>query len=110
MVLNVLRSKKLVATEDKVHLLVKQLKLLGRIVNGQGISVDPALVQDVRSFPAPTSVKKVREFIGLVGSYRNFIKDFNLVAESIIRLTRKDIAFNWGAEQKIAFDKLVSLI
>src|SRR4051812_45354293 len=68
------------------------------------------MVSDVRDFPSPTSVTKIREFIGLVGSYRQFIKDFNLIAEPMIKLTRKANPFSWGDEQEKAFKTLIDKI
>ena len=105
-VLTQLRSKNLVASRDKAHLFLKQMKLLGKVVNGQGVTTDPAMIIDIVNFPEPTNKHLIRSFIGLVGSYRTFIKDFNLIAEPLIRLTKKNIEWVWSKEQSTAFNTL----
>uniref|UniRef100_A0A2N9EZD3 G-patch domain-containing protein n=1 Tax=Fagus sylvatica TaxID=28930 RepID=A0A2N9EZD3_FAGSY len=39
-------------------------KLLGFIVSGRGIEIDPAKVQAIRSMPAPKTEKEIRSFLG----------------------------------------------
>ena len=80
-----------------------------QIVNAQGVTTDPDMIKDIVEFPFPRTGTQVRQFIGLVGSYRDFIKDFNLVAEPLIRLTRKEGGVS-GEEQRAAFNKLIALI
>jgi hypothetical protein len=67
-------------------------------------------VEDVKNFPSPTNPSKIREFIGLVGSYRQFVQDFNKIAEPMIRLTKKKVEFIWAEEQEEAFRKLIELL
>ena len=48
---------------------------------------------------ACTSLTEVRSFLGVIGVCRVFIRDFAKLAEPLVRLTRKDIPFQWGPEQ-----------
>ena len=41
---------------------------------------------------------------------RNFIPDFTTVAHPLIRLTEKEVRFEWGEEQQQAFDTLKCLL
>ncbi|KAL5572794.1 hypothetical protein UlMin_022391 [Ulmus minor] len=52
--------------KDKVH-------FLGHVVSKEGVSVDPAKVEAVSKWAAPTSVTKIRSFLGLAGYYRRFL-------------------------------------
>ena len=45
--------------------------------------VNPARVSAVKDFPAPTSVKEVRQFVGLISYYRRFIKSFAHIAQPL---------------------------
>jgi hypothetical protein len=46
-----------------------------------------------------TTQKEVRQFIGVVGVCRNFIKDFAKIAAPLYHLLKKGIPFTWGPEQ-----------
>lgn len=85
----------------------KQTKYLGFIIKlGEGISMDPEKVEAIKAWEPPTSVKGVRSFIGFANFYRDFIEEFSELAEPLQRLTKKNVAFQWGKEQEAAFETL----
>ena len=61
-----------------------------------GVSVDPDKVEAVMSWERPKSVFKIRSFLGLLGYYRRFIKDFSRLAAPMIRLTGKGVKLEWN--------------
>ena len=61
-----------------------------------GVSVDPDKVEAVMSWERPKSVFMIRSFLGLLGYYRRFIKDFSLLAAPMIRLTGKGVKLEWN--------------
>ena len=52
-------------------------------------------------------MKAVRQFVGFVGYYRRFVKNFAELADPLVALTRKGVPFVWGSEQQTAFDALL---
>ncbi|GJZ92333.1 putative reverse transcriptase domain-containing protein [Tanacetum coccineum] len=44
-----------------------------------------------------------RQFLGLAGYYRRFIKGFSKIAKSMTKLTQKGIKFDWGEKEENAF-------
>ncbi|KAK1663967.1 hypothetical protein QYE76_052126 [Lolium multiflorum] len=69
----------------------------------QGIEVDPAKIEAIKSWPQPKTVTQVRSFLGLAGFYRRFVKDFGSIAAPLNELTKKDVPFVWGDAQQDAF-------
>ena len=51
---------------------VSSLTFLGHVVNQHGIQPLDEKVEHIRDFPPPTSLRKLREFLGLVNFYRRF--------------------------------------
>jgi hypothetical protein len=76
------------------------------VLSGYGISVDPAKVQEVLDWKAPTTVTEVRSFLGLAGYYRRFIPDFSKIAKPMTRLLQKDEKFVWTPKYEEAFHTL----
>ena len=54
----------------------------------------------------PKSIFKIRNFLGLVGYYRRFIEDFSRLAMPMIRLTQKEVKFEWNDLCERAFQEL----
>ena len=100
----------LVLNSEKCHLMVKQGIVLGHVISSRGIEVDKAKVDTIQSLPYPTSVQEVRSFLGHVGFYRRFIKDFSKIALPLCKLLQKDVTFEFDEECKKAFDKLKELL
>ena len=71
-----------------------------------GLACDPAKFSAVRNWHAPVKVKGVRQFIGFIGYYRRFVKDFADLAELLMALTRKGAPFVWTDRQQKAFEAL----
>ena len=90
----------------KCHFVCKEVQYLGHTITTQGIQPNKDQVIAVQDYPVPTSVKEVRQFIGLVSYYRRFIKGFAKVAEPLHSLTRKDVVFEWTSSCQDAFNVL----
>ena len=83
-----------------------EVVFLGHIVGRTGLACDPTKLSVVRNWHAPDKVKGVRQFVGFVGYYRRFAKDFADLAEPLVALTRKGAPFVWTDRQQQAFEAL----
>lgn len=54
-------------------------------------------------FRSPNTVEEVRSFLGLVTYVGKFITNLATVNEPLRKLTKKDVAFEWGEDQQNAF-------
>ena len=83
-----------------------RLKMLGHIVDQDGIHSDPEKVEAARDFPRPKTVKDIQSFIGLCSYYRKFIPNFAEQARPLTILTKDKEPYNWNKEQEEGFNYL----
>ena len=95
-VLQTLREKQLYAKLSKCDFWLKEVFFLGHIVSVEGIKVDPAKIEAIVVWKPPRNVTKVRNFLGLAGSYRRFVNEFSVIASPLTKLLRKDVKFEWN--------------
>ncbi|KAM1548542.1 hypothetical protein PS2_009579 [Malus domestica] len=100
----------LVLNWEKCHFMLKQGIVLRHIILEKGIEVDKSKIDLVRHLPSPTSVRKVRSFLGHAGFYRRFIKDFSKIAQPLCRLLQKEVAFEFNKECETAFKTLKDML
>ena len=91
---------------------------MGHIVSENGIEPDPAKVDKVVNWPTPSTPEAVRQFLGFVGYYRKFVKDFSKIARPLNDLMPTPIKkgrgkkktksspkpWKWGTEEQKAFE------
>ncbi|GJS45659.1 putative reverse transcriptase domain-containing protein [Tanacetum coccineum] len=71
-ILELLKNEQLYAKFSKCDFWLKSVQFLGHVINNKGVHVDPAKVEAIRNWSAPTTPKEVRQFLGLAGYYRRF--------------------------------------
>ncbi|KAJ0755697.1 putative nucleotidyltransferase, Ribonuclease H [Helianthus annuus] len=105
-ILELLRKEQLYAKFSKCDFWLREVHFLGHVVNKDGIHVDPSKVDSIRNWPAPRTPTEIRQFLGLAGYYRRFIKDFSKIAQPLTMLTQKGVVYRWGNTQETAFQYL----
>lgn len=84
----------------------KQLTYLGHTISAAGVHTDQGKIQEVVNWKVPTTVKKLRGFLGLAGYYRKFVKGFGVISKPLTNLLRKGVPFIWTPETDAAFHNL----
>lgn len=97
-ILDRLQSAGLTLKLSKCQFCLSDLTFLGYRVSPSGIHRNPDKLRAVMDFL--TSVKHVRQFLGLTGYYRRFVQDYARHAEPLFALTKKDLPFNWDNKVK----------
>jgi hypothetical protein len=93
MVLEKLRSIQLYARFSKCEFWLIEATFYGHFISTRGVLVDPSKVKDVLNWMPPTTASEIQSFLGLVGYYRRFIKDFSKIAKPMVKLLEKNKDF-----------------
>ncbi|GKA69124.1 putative reverse transcriptase domain-containing protein, partial [Tanacetum coccineum] len=56
-----------------------------------------------KDWASPKTPTEIRQFLGLAGYYRRFIKGFSKIARPMTKLTQKSVKFDWGEKAEAAF-------
>ena len=105
-VLHALKNHWLYAKFSKCELWLTKVRLLGHVVSASSVLVDPKKVEAVMSWERPKLVFEIRSFLGLVGYYRRFIKDFSRLVVLMTKLIRKEVKFECNDLRERAFEEL----
>ena len=79
-------------------------------MNASGILPQPSKCDLMKSWPVPRNLTDVRSFLGFVGYYRRFIKNFSARAVPLNRLMEAGQSFIWTDECQEAFLDLKSAL
>lgn len=83
---------------------------LGRVVGQGRVAPVGAKVAAVAGFPQPTTKKELQRFLGLVGYYRSFCRNFSSVVFPLTELLKANVKFVWSGDCQRAFDNVKSLL
>lgn len=103
-----LRNAGLTLNIKKCYFFKKELDYLGYEVSSKGLRPGTRKTEAVSSFPTPTNVHQIRQFVGLASFFRRFIPGFATIAKPLTILTKSNIPWKWGQEQETAFQEIKS--
>ncbi|CAH8536585.1 unnamed protein product [Dicrocoelium dendriticum] len=96
---------------DKCELGQSSIDFLGHRISASGIEALPDKIQALKDYPAPSSFKQLRRFLGLVNYYRRFIPNCASIVQPMTDLLRgKQRSFHFPDDAKLSFEKLKDAI
>ena len=106
-VCTILERHGMVVNRSKCILAQSSVEFLGYHVDKDGIMPLPDRVEDIRKTPAPTTVKELQSFLGMVNYYRRFIpKAAHHLTPLFELLKGKPKTISWTKEQQAGFDAI----
>ncbi|XP_070010126.1 uncharacterized protein [Nicotiana sylvestris] len=105
-VLRVLQEGKLYENFSKCGFWLNSVTFLGHIILGEGIQVRTQKIEVVNTWPRPTTLTKVRSFLGLSCYYRRCVEGFSSLLAPLTKLTQKEAKFQWSDACEQSFQAL----
>ncbi|GKA42289.1 putative reverse transcriptase domain-containing protein [Tanacetum coccineum] len=99
-------KKKLYLSFEIVIFWLDSSAFLGHVIDSSRVHVDPTKIEAIKNWAAPTTPTEVRQFLGLTGYYRRFIKEFSLISKPLTKPTQKNKPYVWGDYEEEAFQTL----
>lgn len=104
-VLETLERNKLFAKKSKCHFACIEIEYLGHLISKDRVRPNPKKLDSMISWPIAKNVKSLRDFLGLIGFYRKFIKGYGQIVAHLTTLLKKD-EFEWSLKAASAFEQL----
>ena len=106
-VFDILMKAKLKVKMSKCVFGTERVEFLGHVISQGHIDMETSKRKAILQWTSPlTSAREVRQFMGIVSYYRNFVPHLATIAEPLTRLTRKRIRIEWGYEAQEAMEAL----
>ncbi|CAF0825482.1 unnamed protein product [Adineta steineri] len=109
-IMRILDKHRFTVSPAKCSMAQSNIDYLGHSISGEGVTPLGDNMAPILTMPEPRSLKEANLFIGGLGFYRRFIKDFAKLAAPIYAVTNKSKArrgeFYWGDKQSAAFQSL----
>ncbi|GKC73542.1 putative reverse transcriptase domain-containing protein, partial [Tanacetum coccineum] len=92
-ILELLKKERLYAKFSKCDFWLDSVQFLGYVIDRSGVHVDPAKIEAIKSWVAPTTPTEVRQFLGLAGYYQSALilalpegtKDFMVYCDASLK-------------------------
>jgi hypothetical protein len=115
-IMQCLLEARLYLIPEKCEFHKETVKYLSHIISTKGISMDQDKVDTVRNWSREkktanrhlNNLFKVQKFVVFCNYHRRFIKGYSEIAEPLMRLTNKDVPFEWLEDQLRAFEEMIT--
>jgi hypothetical protein len=104
--IQICREMNLSLSNEKCNMMTNEGILLGHHLSSKWIEVEKNKVKIITLLPTPLKPKYIRIFLGHVGYYRRFIKEFSKVASPFFTLLSKDVDYCWTLNCQQAFETI----
>ena len=84
--LQLLQDNSLVLNHKKCSFGKTKIDYLGHLILVNGVQPDEDKIVAIKRWPRPTTVKELRGFLGLLGYYRRFIRNYGKIAQPLTQL------------------------
>nr|GEW32946.1 hypothetical protein [Tanacetum cinerariifolium] len=75
LILELLKKEELYAKFLRYDFWLSNVQFLGHVIDSEGIYIDPTKIESIKDWESPKTLTEIRQFLGLVGYYRPFIKE-----------------------------------
>ncbi|CAF1020808.1 unnamed protein product [Brachionus calyciflorus] len=91
-----LREYNLKLNPEKCNWMKESIKILGHIIDKDGIKMDPEIIKAIKNFKKPKTLKQLQTFLGLANYYRRFVEGYAKIAPQLHALQSPKVQWIWS--------------
>jgi len=88
---------------------MKEARILGSIINRDGIKMDPAKVKAICQWSRPVDGKSLQRFLGTANFHRDFSHKYSKIAAPLESIKNKPGTIEWTTERIESFENIKKL-
>lgn len=85
LIINKLKESNMKISLEKSKFYEKEVEFLGYVIAYGVIKTDPKKIDAIANYPLPQTLRQLRSFLGIVGYYRKFIKNYASIAKPLTK-------------------------
>ena len=82
------------------------VRYLGHIIGENTVTPLKDNIISIKNFPTPTTQKQIRQFLGKINFYHEYIEKSSILLDPLHKLLRKNVKFIWTEECEESFRKI----
>jgi len=87
----------------------KKREFMCRVVLAKGMKVGPKKIMEIIEWPSPKMITSLRGFLGMIGHYKRFVKNYVDIMAPLTTLFKKH-TFRWNNEVEDYFKNMNTLM
>jgi hypothetical protein len=103
--LHLLSQHQLFLKQSKCDFSASEVEYLGHLVGKASVRVDPKNIEAMKYWPHPKTLKIMWGFLGLIGYYHKFVKNYGKIATPLTALLKNN-SFTWTPAADQTFQTL----
>lgn len=96
--------------KSKCRFLQSSVDYLGHRIDAHGIHPTDKHIAAIKQMPAPTNVRDLRAFLGVINYYQRFVPNLQCISSPLHNLLKKEVPWDWKASDDNIFKKLKGIL
>lgn len=86
------------------------VRYLGHVIGENTVTPLKDNITSIKNFPTPTTQKQIRQFLGKINFYHEYIEKSSILLDPLHQLLRKNVKFIWTEDCKKVFRKIKEML
>jgi len=109
-VLNAIKKEGFRLKFKKCTFAANSVRYLGHVIGENTVTPLKDNITSIKNFPIPTTQKQIRQFLGKINFYHEYIEKSSILLDPLHQLLRKNVKFIWTEDCEKAFKRIKEML